>query len=138
LVEGGREIPRVGWRLVIQLDGRGWCEGLRLNQDALLGAILRDPDNRGIAGSDSASSYGHWGIRRQRQERREQEGDGPLVHSIFSIATSRMCGVRALARCVHTRVNVWDLCRDESRHGTHECVRHSFSASPSSIASRSR
>ena len=86
MVEGGGEIPRVGWGLIIQLDGRGRREWPRLNQDPLLSAILCDPDNCRPAAAGPHASFRHRGIRHQREQRRQQESDRPLIHSIYSLA----------------------------------------------------
>jgi hypothetical protein len=58
----------------------------RLNQNSLLGALMRDPDDRGT-GARSRTSHRHGGSGRKRQQRCHKPGDRSLVHSIFSIRT---------------------------------------------------
>jgi hypothetical protein len=60
---------------------------IRAHRNSLLGALLRDPDNRGTRATRPRRSNGHGGAGRKRQERCQKPGDRSLVHSIFSIRT---------------------------------------------------
>ena len=57
--------------------------GPRFHQDALLGAILCDPDDWGVGTACPRASHRQCGIRAKSQQRRQQKVDRPPVHSIF-------------------------------------------------------
>ena len=80
-------MPGLGRRFIVE-----WNRGLaslavarRVNQDALFGSILCDPDDRGVTTARPGAGHGHGGVRRDRQQRCQKPGDCPLVHSTFSI-----------------------------------------------------